>query len=117
MLEVLSSLNEVVGVRGSMIVTHDGMVVAAELTGSLEEETVAAIATMVIKKTLRALATASFAGFTRYDLQASHGRMTFVDTGIAYLVVVTERNIDIGPAEIEIRSAARRIRKLAEMRI
>ena len=117
MRDILTGLNEVVGVRGSLIVTHDGMVVAAELTGSLEQDTVAAITTMVIKKTIQALGAAGFGAFGRYDLQASHGRMTFVDAGIAYLVVVTERNIDIGPAELEIRSAALRIRQQAEMRI
>ena len=43
--------------------------------------------------------------------------MIFVDTGIAHLVVVTERNIDIGPAGLEIESAARRIRQFVEIGI
>jgi predicted regulator of Ras-like GTPase activity (Roadblock/LC7/MglB family) len=117
MREILKRLNDVIGVRGSMIVTHDGMVVAAALSGSLDEETVAAIATTVIRTTLQSLRSAGFDGFQRYDLQASHGRMVFVDTSIAYLVVVTERNIEMGPAELEIRSAARRIRQQVEIGI
>jgi predicted regulator of Ras-like GTPase activity (Roadblock/LC7/MglB family) len=117
MHDILGGLNEVVGVRGSMVVTHDGMVVAADLSGSLEQDTVAAIATTVIRNTDQALREAQFEGFQRYDLHASHGRMIFVDTGIAYLVVVMERNIEMGPAELEIRSAARRIRQQVEIRI
>ena len=53
MREILSGLNEVVGVRGSMIVTHDGMVVAAELSGALEQDMLAAIATTVIRQTIK----------------------------------------------------------------
>jgi uncharacterized protein len=117
MREILDGLNEVVGVRGSMVVTHDGMVVAAKLSGDLEQDLLAAIATTVIRKTLQALNTADFGAFSRYDLQASHGRMIFVDTGIAHLVVVTERNIDIGPASLEIESAARRIRQVVQIGI
>jgi predicted regulator of Ras-like GTPase activity (Roadblock/LC7/MglB family) len=117
MRDIVVGLNEVVGVRGSMIMTDDGMVVAAALTGTLEEDTVAAIATAVIRSTHRSFASAGFQGFSRYDMQASHGRMILVDAGSAYLVVVTERNIDIGPAELEIRSAARRIRQQAKIQI
>lgn len=100
-----------------MIVTHDGMVVAAALSPGLDQDTVAAVTTTVIRHTLKALLESGFEGFSRYDLNASHGRMFFVDTGIAYLVVVMERNIDIGPAELEISSAARRIRQQVEIRI
>ncbi|MHC5078874.1 MAG: roadblock/LC7 domain-containing protein, partial [Planctomycetota bacterium] len=47
MLEILRRLNTGVGVRGSMIVTSEGIVVAADLGGELEEERVAAMASSV----------------------------------------------------------------------
>jgi len=117
MREILGGLNEVVGVRGSMVVTNDGMVVAADLSPELEEDALAAIATAVIRNSAVALREAGFETFVRYDLCASHGRMIFVDAGMAYLVTVMDKSIDIGPAELEIQSAAGRIRRQVEMRI
>jgi predicted regulator of Ras-like GTPase activity (Roadblock/LC7/MglB family) len=117
MRDILAALNDVVGVRGSLVVTHDGMVIAAELGEDLKEDALAAIATAVIRNTVAALREARYDSFVRYDLCATHGRMFFVDTGTTYLVVVMDMNIDIGPAELEIKSAARRIRQQAEIRI
>ncbi len=117
MRDILSGLNEVVGVRGSMVVTYDGMVVAADLSPELDEESLAAIATAVIRNTALALKESGFETFVRYDLCATHGRMIFVDAGIAYLVVVMHQNIEIGPADLEIQSAASRIRRQAQIRI
>lgn len=117
MRDILGGLNDVIGVRGSLVVTHDGMTIAAELSPDLDQEALAAITTAVIRNTVLALREAAFEPFVRYDLSASHGRIILVDTGIAYLVVVMDKNIDIGPAELEIRSAARRIRQQAEIRI
>ena len=39
MRNILGGLNDVVGVRGSLVVTHDGMVVASELSPELDEDT------------------------------------------------------------------------------
>jgi predicted regulator of Ras-like GTPase activity (Roadblock/LC7/MglB family) len=50
-------------------------------------------------------------------MKSSHGRMVFVDTGRAYLIVVTECEIDIGPVGIEIQSASRRIGQLCRVQI
>ncbi len=117
MKSVLEALNQVAGVRGSMVVTHDGMVVASALSKALDRDTVAAVASTVVRKTLQALESAGFGTLRRYDMKSSHGRMVFVDTGRAYLIVVTEKEIDIGPVGIEIQSASRRIGQLCRVSI
>jgi hypothetical protein len=117
MRRVLKGLNEVVGIRGSMVVSHDGMVIASCLGRRLDEEKVAAMASTVVMNTRRALERQGLRTFSRFTLTASHGKMVFNDTGIAYLVVVMDKAIDLGPTDIEIESAAMRIRSIAEMRI
>ena len=117
MRNVLKGLNETIGIRGSMVVSDDGMVIASCLGRQLDEDKVAAMASNAVMSIRRALGRQDLPNFIRFTLSASHGKLVFTDTGIAYLVVVMDRNIDLGPTDIEIESAAMRIRSLGEMKI
>lgn len=117
MRKILKGLNETMGVRGSIVVSHDGMVIESCLDPALDEEKVAAMASAVVRGTRKALEKQGLRSFQRYTLSSSHGQMVFSDTGIAYLVVVLDRRIDLGPTEIEIESASMRIRAMGEIRI
>ena len=46
-----------------------------------------------------------------------HGKLILTDAGPAYLVALMDRNVELGPVEIEIESAAMRIRNQGEIRI
>ena len=70
-----------------------------------------------IRSTARALERNGLSHFGRFTLVATHGKMVFADAGPAYLVVVLDRNVDVKPVQIEIESAAMRIRQLGEIRI
>jgi len=115
MRETLNNLNQVVGINGSMLVTRDGMVVASELGKGLEEEAVAALATSAIRTALHALSKVGEEGFSLFVLTAAFGRLVLVDAEIAYLVVVTERTINIDATILEMQSAVRQIRKKARI--
>jgi len=117
MRRILKGLNEIAGIRGSMIISDDGMVISSCLGRSLDEEMVAAMAGSVINSTRKALERHGLRSFTQFTLKASHGKMIFIDSGVAYLVVVMDEKIVLGPGEIEVASAARRIRDMGEMRI
>jgi predicted regulator of Ras-like GTPase activity (Roadblock/LC7/MglB family) len=114
--DVLRRLGDAIGVKGCLVVTHDGIVVASQLSKSLSEDLVAAMASSVIQRTRRALDRQGLGRFTRVTLVASHGKMVFMDTGPAFLVVVLDRNVELGPVGIEIESAAMRIRQQGEIR-
>ncbi len=117
MRRILKQLSDVAGIKGSMVVTQDGIVVASHLSGQLKENVVGAVASSVISSTRRDLATHGFQGFTRFTLVASQGKMVYIETGSAFLVVVVDRNVELGPVEIEIESAAMRIRKQGAIRV
>ena len=110
MIAVLKDLNQVAGVKGSMVVTQDGIVVDAALGHDLEQETVAAVSSAMIKSSRRALENLEHETFSRFVLTSSWGRLVFVDIEIAYLVVITSPNIKLDVILIEIDSAAYRIR-------
>lgn len=114
MRRVLESLADVPGVRGSMVVTQDGMVVDSRLNRSLKEDVVGAMAASLILGIRKALDAASQPAFESFSLVSTHGKMIVADTGAAFLVVVLDRNIDLGHAELEIRSAVRKVKTLGE---
>ena len=117
MRETLNNLNRVVGINGSMLVTRDGIVVAAELGEGLEQDAVAALATSAIRTSLRALKKVGEEAFTLFVLTASFGRLVLLNAEIAYLVVVAERSINIDATILEMQSAISQIRKKARITI
>ena len=112
---ILTKVNGGVGVRGSMVVTPDGLVVASALGTDLEEERVAGMASKIIQATRVALHKLSGA-FTRFVLTAVHGRMVFVDVGQMFVVVLTEKHINLEATLLEVDAAARKIRALGEIK-
>lgn len=117
MRRILKQLNEAVGVKGSLVLTKDGIVVASHLSRQLEEDVVAAMAANAIRATRKSLDRHGLRDFARFTLVASHGKMVFTDTGPTFLVVVMDRNVALGPVDIEIESAAMRIRNMGKIRV
>jgi predicted regulator of Ras-like GTPase activity (Roadblock/LC7/MglB family) len=114
---ILKRLKDVVGVKGSLVVTKDGIVIASHLASQMRQDVVAAMAANVVRATKKTLESHGLADFTRYTLIASHGKMAFTDAGPAFLVVVMDKNVELAPVDIEIESAAMRIRNMGEIRV
>ena len=112
MQKILAELNKVGGVKGSMVVTKDGVVVAESLGPDLEKTTVAAVSSHMIQVTDRGLQDLSRGNFEQLTLTSAHGRMVFVNLGVGYLVVVTKMEMKLGQLLIEVESAARKIKGL-----
>ena len=110
MKNILTELNQEPGIKGSMVVTPDGMVVAAALGPTLEEETVAAAAANMIIRAQRAMQGMKLESFSRFLLTAGHGRIVFVDIEIGFLVVIASVGLKLATTMLEIDSAARKIR-------
>lgn len=106
MREILIELNEHAGVKGSLVVTEDGMVVASALGKGLEQETLAAVSSMMIQTAKKCLD----ANLDRIIMTSSHGKLVLEDLGNAYIVVVTNSYINLDVTLIEIQSAGRKIR-------
>jgi predicted regulator of Ras-like GTPase activity (Roadblock/LC7/MglB family) len=115
MRKILQHLNREIGVKGSMVVGSDGLVIMAELGEELNQEVVAAMASNALTSTKRALALLGNEKFNRFILISAHGRIVFVDIEPAYLLVVTDKNINIDLTLLEIDGAAHRIRNTFKM--
>ncbi|HZV01124.1 MAG TPA: roadblock/LC7 domain-containing protein [Planctomycetota bacterium] len=110
MQDILEGLNQVAGIKGSMVVTREGVVVSEALGPDLDSTTVAAVSSHMIQVAARSLAVLERGMFDRFTLTSAHGRMVFVDLEVGYLVVITKMEMKLQQLLIEVESAARRIR-------
>ncbi|MBI4612570.1 MAG: roadblock/LC7 domain-containing protein [Planctomycetes bacterium] len=115
MERILATLNRAVGVKGSLIVHRDGIVVKSLLGPDMDTESVSALAAATIHATRRSLARMGLSAFSRLVLTATHGKMIFVDVDPTYLVVVTRRDINLDLTLLEIEGAAYKLRNLGRI--
>ncbi|MBN2492140.1 MAG: roadblock/LC7 domain-containing protein [Planctomycetes bacterium] len=115
MQDVLDKLNQEMGVRGSLVVTDDGVVAAASLVREEDRDLLGALATDISLKVRSALREGGLEGHSRLVLDAEYGRIVLYDLEVASLVVVLDRTINADATMIEIESAASRIRRLGRL--
>ncbi len=110
MRKILQQLNREVGVKGSMVISSDGLVIMSVLGEGLNEEIVAAMASNTIRSIKKNLKLLGQEKFNRLILMSAHGRIVFVDVDLACLLVVTDRNINIDLTLLEIDGVAHRLK-------
>jgi len=117
MEKVLSELNSAVGVKGSAVVTKDGILVKSALDPGLKEEVVSALSSFLITTTGRALKDCGIDAFERFIITSTHGKVILVNLAEAYLVVVADQFINIDLTLVEIMSTARKLKKMIRIEV
>ncbi len=114
MKEILAALNETLGCRGSLVVSADGLLIAAEVAQGVPLDRLAAMGAAILSDVKKSLATAGMAGFTQCEVAAERGKVILVAAGPVYLLALTGPHLEIGPGSVEIRSAARLVARAAD---
>lgn len=115
--ELLSDVRRLQGVLGAAVVTPDGMTAAADLDGRFDEDTIAALVSFLASTSNRALAEMSSAGFSRFMMHTTHGKVIVDDTEASHLVVITDQFTDTSSILHELDDATRRLRRIARISI
>ena len=112
MKELLSNLNGVPGIDGSMVITDDGIMVAEALGPQLDEDVIAALSSSLLIALKRALEPVDGGSTVEMILSADDGKLIFTNLGNAFLVVVTRPNLKLDTGLVEIRSFTRKLKSL-----
>ncbi len=115
MLSVLEELNRRPGVAGSMLATSDGIVVVSCLGPDLNEDAAAALVSAVVSTTRRAFQRVADQGISRFVLTATRLKLIVQDVGDAYLVVATDRHLDLERGLLDVEAAAMSLKKLGRL--
>ncbi len=115
MYEILSELNKTQGVRGSMIVGEDGIIVAAEIGDEFEDDTVGALAASIISSVKKALSRLHEGSMKQVMIEADNGKIFLAECPIGILAVLTGIDINIGLIRLEIKSALEKMQSVPVM--
>jgi hypothetical protein len=104
MYEQLAQLNKTTGVTGSMLVGHDGIVIAADLDEKTDDDTLGALASSIASTVRRSMSELGARDFSQITVEADTQKIFLTDAGIGTLVVTTEPRVNIGLVRLEIRN-------------
>lgn len=115
MREILQTLNEMISARGSIVLAPDGMRVISEVREGVDEDRLSALGAAVVIEIGDTLKEAGYERFTQIEIATAEGKVILVEAGPTYLLVLLGARLEIGPGSIEIRSAAQRVAKAANL--
>jgi predicted regulator of Ras-like GTPase activity (Roadblock/LC7/MglB family) len=105
--EAVDRLSRVPGVRGALIVETDaGVPIIAELAEGIPGDVVAALASSLFRRTNKAAQTASFGNLRTLQLEAEVGHVIVANGGDLLIVVIAEKNAQLGQVRLEAHRAA-----------
>ncbi len=110
MYDVLDDLNKTTGITGSMVVGNDGIVIAANLDESFEDDTIGALAASITTNIQKSLDRLESTPLKQVTIEAEQGKLFFTDAGLGILVVTTEQQVNIGLIRLEIKNAISKLK-------
>jgi predicted regulator of Ras-like GTPase activity (Roadblock/LC7/MglB family) len=115
MYDILNHLNKVEGVRGSLIIGRDGLVIAADLGTEVNEAAVAAVGSQILNSLQGALRRMQMGTFKRFVVSGRDGKIIIADAGAALLVIILELEANMGLAGVEIKAAIEEVQRKVKM--
>jgi len=109
MYDVLEELNRTSGITGSMLVGRDGIVIAADLQSSVEDEALGALAASITANVQKSLGRLGQPTPNQITIEAENTKFFISDCGVGVLVVTTEKDANLGLIRLEIRNAKNKL--------
>jgi uncharacterized protein len=113
--EILGKLNKVNGIRGSMIVNRDGIVVASDFSVDADETGMGAVTSSILAALDGALKRINMGKFTRFIITGSENKIAVISAGQAVLLVLLQTDVNMGLVNVEIKDAAEAVRANSKM--
>jgi uncharacterized protein len=105
--EAVQRLSRVNGVRGALLVDAEaGLPVTAELAEGVSGTAVAALASSLFRRTASASDAAGYGKLATMQLEADEGHVIAVDAGELIIVVIADRDAQLGMVRLEAHRAA-----------
>ncbi len=110
MKDILNQLNDIPGVRGSLVVDLDGLVIASNLMSGMEERTISAMVANISSEITRAMPGKE--ALSGVQLQAAEGTVLFLNAPECLLAVIAEPGANIGLISIKMKASLERLLKV-----
>ena len=117
MEEILQRLSEEEGVKGSLVVTQDGIVVAGNLKSDVRKDVVGALSSFLIAATDRCLQRGRLGALGRMMMTATHGKLVILALKGYFLVTLTDQFADMERTLEAVNMAASKLRKVTRIEV
>jgi predicted regulator of Ras-like GTPase activity (Roadblock/LC7/MglB family) len=113
--EILKELNRNNHVKGSLVITQEGITVASALGIGKKADAFAAFCSSVCLSLLKLLKNLKIETFFRYILSAEDSKLFIVNIGKLYLVVITDIDVELSEMNVELYRIESLIRKTGRL--
>lgn len=113
--EILKKLNKNKHIKGSLVITQEGMVVMSALGAGQNADIFAAFYSSVGLTILKSLKNLEIETFYRYILSSEDSKLFVVNIGILYLVVLTDIEVKLSEINVELYQIESLIRKTGRL--
>ena len=107
---ILLELNKTEGIKGSMVVGKDGLVIASQLPSNIDAELVGAMASAAFGAAERTAAEIGMGNLEQTMIEGEHGKTLMIDAGEGILVVLTDAKANLGLIRIAMKRSAEKIK-------
>jgi predicted regulator of Ras-like GTPase activity (Roadblock/LC7/MglB family) len=115
MKAILDNLNRSVGVIGSAVMTHDGIVACSAISDGHDQDALAAIGSSLLITAQKSLRAAGAEGLSQMAVDGTRGKIVIINAGTVFLLVITDSSIDLDHTLLDIRSTVRKLKKVITM--
>jgi predicted regulator of Ras-like GTPase activity (Roadblock/LC7/MglB family) len=106
MNNVLKGINRIKGVRGSLLINREGMIMVSEVTEGVDETGISALASSIYVNIENALQRLDFGKLTKFSISGDRGRIVFFNVmQELVLTVLTRKDINMGLLKVELDKA------------
>ncbi len=109
MEETLSQLNKTSGVRGSMVVGRDGIIISSEVEEGIDQEVVAAETIALLRTSERSLSKLDSGPVIKGMISGELGKVLFVGVELGLLIALTEPEANLGLVWLELKNTLQRL--------
>lgn len=107
--EILRRINKQQGVRGSLIVGADGLLIAGEVSGDEDLQTMAAVGSSVAASLATAIVRLGSGDLSRFIMHGSTGSVVLMMVKGAILLTLVRKDANMGMILVELKESARQL--------
>ena len=107
---ILIDLNRTEGLRGSLVVSKEGLIMSQHVPDSFNSDLIGALTTNVITASQKTLEQLGLGVLQAITVEGSEGKTVVMEIGDVMLIVMTEPSVNLGMVKFEIYRAASRVK-------
>jgi len=110
LINILKSLRKVGGIKGSSVISRDGLIIASDMGSEVDAETFAAMSAAMQGAAETAVSELKQGKVKQVVIEAEKGKIISTGAGeLSILVILTESNINLGLLLLEMNKASKKI--------